>query len=177
MDSSERGGGFGYYDPQKDQLMPFFNEPSSPNWKFSNMMHAAFSDQQGNLWLSTRSHGLDKVIFNNDVFKTITVDPNIHSTINNDVRSIFEDSRQNLWVSAKGGKVFVYDKNRVQKGYLCRNGKIEYGAPIEGITYCMTEDSKKKYLDRDKRRRRIQTDPCGRFIQYRSLQPFGRRPF
>ncbi|MBB4035000.1 signal transduction histidine kinase/DNA-binding response OmpR family regulator/ligand-binding sensor domain-containing protein [Dysgonomonas hofstadii] len=138
-----RGGGFGYYDPQKDQLMPFFNEPSSPNWKFSNMMHAAFSDQQGNLWLSTRSHGLDKVIFNNDVFKTITVDPNIHSTINNDVRSIFEDSRQNLWVSAKGGKVFVYDKNRVQKGYLCRNGKIEYGAPIEGITYCMTEDSKK----------------------------------
>jgi len=137
-----RGGGFGFYDPATDRLMPFFNEPSSPDWKFSNMMHAAFSDQQGNLWLSTRSHGLDKVIFNDDIFKTITVDPNIHSTINNDVRSVFEDSRQNLWVSAKGGKIFVYDKNRVQKGYLCQKGRIEYGKPLEGITYCMTEDSK-----------------------------------
>jgi len=138
-----RGGGFGFYDPQKDRLMPFFNEPSSPDWRFSNVMHAAFSDQQGNLWLSTRSHGLEKVIFNDDVFKTITVDPNIHSTINNDVRCIFTDSNQNLWVSTKGEKIFVYDKNLTQKGFLCKNGRIEYGDPINGITYCMIEDSKK----------------------------------
>lgn len=137
-----RGGGFGWYNPQTDVLMPFFNEPSSSDWRFSNMMHAAFSDQQGNLWLSTRSHGLDKVVFNDDVFKTITVDPNIHSTINNDVRSVFEDSNQNLWVSSKGGKIFVYDKDGVQKGYLCKSGRVEYGSPLEGITYCMIEDSR-----------------------------------
>ncbi|MFC4672370.1 hybrid sensor histidine kinase/response regulator transcription factor [Dysgonomonas termitidis] len=138
-----RGGGFSWYDPQNDSLIPFFNEPYSPSWKFSNMMHTAFSDKQGNLWLSTRSHGLDKVIFNDGVFKTIVVDPNIHSTINNDIRSIFEDTDRKLWVSTKGGKIFVYDPSLAQLGYICSNGRIEYGRPLEGVTYCMMEDTDK----------------------------------
>lgn len=136
-----RGGGFAWYDGAKDALVPFFNEPSSPDWRFSNMMHTAFCDRQGNLWLSTRSHGLEKVIFNNDEFKSIIVDPDIHSTINNDIRSIFEDSKQNLWVSTKGGKIFIYSPSMDQKGYLCETGRIEYGKPLKGITYCMIEDS------------------------------------
>lgn len=135
-----RGGGFALYDPQKETLVPFYNEPSSPTWRFSDMLHAGFSDKQGNLWLSTRSRGLEKIIFNNDVFKSAIVDKNTHSTINNDVRCIFEDKDQNLWVSAKGGKVFVHDSNRTQIGYLCKNGRIEYGSPIDGICYAMLQD-------------------------------------
>lgn len=138
-----RGGGFALYDPIKEALVPFYNEPSSPTWRFSDMLHAGFSDKQGNLWLSTRSHGLEKIIFNNDVFKSTIVDNNTHSTINNDVRCIFEDSSQNLWVSAKGGKLFVYDSTRTQIGYLCKNGKIEYGESIDGICYAMLEDDEK----------------------------------
>lgn len=136
-----RGGGFAWFDAVNDALVPFYNEPSSPDWRFSNMMHTAFSDRQGNLWMSTRSHGLEKVIFNNDEFKSIIVDSDVHSTINNDVRSIFEDSRQDLWVSTKGGKVFVYDQSMTQKGYLCDNGTIGYENPLKGIIYCVTEDS------------------------------------
>ncbi len=137
-----RGGGFAWYDAGQDKLIPFYNEPSSPSRKFSNMMHTAFSDKQGNLWMSTRSNGLDKVIFNDGTFKTITVDPDIYSTINNDIRSIFEDRDKNLWVSTKGGKLFVYDRFLKQMGYLCNNGQIGNGTPLEGVTYCMTEDSK-----------------------------------
>ncbi len=104
------------------------------------MLHAGFSDKQGNLWLSTRSHGLEKIIFNNDVFKSTIVDKNTHSTINNDVRCIFEDNNQYLWVSAKGGKIFVYDSAKNPIGYLCKNGKIENGTPIDGICYSMLQD-------------------------------------
>jgi len=136
-----RGGGFAYYDPVQDKLMPFYNEPYSTSWRFSNMMHTAFSDKQGNLWLSTRSHGLEKIIFNNDIFKSHIVDSNIHSTINNDIRAILEDKKQDLWISTKGGKVFVYDKSHTQLGYICRNGRIDFGEPVTGITYCMLEDS------------------------------------
>lgn len=135
-----RGGGFALYNPQKEVLVPFYNEPSSPSWRFSDMLHAGFSDKQGNLWLSTRSHGLEKIIFNNDVFKSTIVDKNTHSTINNDVRCIFEDNDQNLWVSAKGGRLFVYDSTKTQIGYLCKNGKIEYGDSIDGICYAMIQD-------------------------------------
>lgn len=136
-----RGGGFAYYDSVKDELLPFYNEPYSPSWRFSNMMHAAFSDQQGNLWLSTRSHGLEKVIFNNDVFLSSIIDPNIHSTTNNDIRALMEDHNQNLWVSTKGGKVYIYDKSRKQIGYICENGTISAGKALPGITYCMLEDA------------------------------------
>lgn len=138
-----RGGGFSLYDPITDALVPFYNEPSSPTWRFSNMMHAAFSDKQGNLWLSTRSHGLEKIIFNNEVFKSNIIDPDINSTINNDIRSIFEDDRKNIWISTKGGKIYVYDSDQKLQGYLCENGSIDYGTPLEGITYCMTQDKQR----------------------------------
>lgn len=136
-----RGGGFAYYNAINDELVPFYNEPNSPTWRFSNMMHAGFSDRQGNLWLSTRSHGLEKVIFNNDVFEPTIVDPNIHSTINNDIRAILEDKNKNLWVSTKGGKVFIYNSQKKQLGYICETGQIGTDKPLDGITYCILEDN------------------------------------
>jgi hypothetical protein len=43
------------YTIKQDKLIPFYNEPFSSNWMFSNMLHSAYSDRQGNLWLATRS--------------------------------------------------------------------------------------------------------------------------
>lgn len=135
-----RGGGFSIYNPLIDDLTPFYNEPSSPNWRFSNMLHAAFSDNQGNLWLSTRSHGLEKITFNSDIFKSNIVDPDVHLTVNNDIRSILEDSNRNVWISAKSGKIYVYDSNNIPLGYLCKDGRIGHGLPLNGIAYCLMED-------------------------------------
>lgn len=135
-----RGGGFSLYDPVKDILQPFYNEPFSASWRFSNLIHAAFSDKQGNLWLSTHSHGLEKIVFPNDVFQTTIVDPNTNSSISNEIRCIYEDHDMNLWVSTKGGKIYVYDSQGKQKGYLCKNGKIEYGIPVDGFCYCIMQD-------------------------------------
>jgi len=137
-----RGGGFSYYDQANDILQPFYNEPASLTWKFSNMMHAAFSDKQGNLWLSTRSHGLEKVIFDDDYFKSILVDSEVHSSVNNDIRAIFEDSNKNIWISTKGGKIYVRDENSKLRGYLCEDGTIGNGKPLHGVAYCLMQDNK-----------------------------------
>lgn len=137
-----RGGGFGFYDAEKDKLIPFYNEPQSLDWKFSNTLHSAFSDQQGNLWLGTRSCGLEKITFYKDFFKSMVVDSNIHSTINNDIRCIFEDKNENLWVTSKGSKIFVYDKNQVQRGYITKDGDISFDTPLAGTTYCIMQDDK-----------------------------------
>jgi signal transduction histidine kinase/DNA-binding response OmpR family regulator len=134
-----RGGGFAYYDAVLDNLIPFYNEPFSATWQFSNMMHTAFSDRQGNLWLSTRSHGLEKAVFMNDIFKATVVDPRVHSSINNDIKAILEDRTKKLWVSSKGGKIYVYRQGK-QLGHLSVDGSISNGKPIEGFCYCMMED-------------------------------------
>lgn len=136
-----RGGGFSYYDAENDRLMPFFNEPYSPSWQFSNMMHTAYADKQGNLWLSTHSHGLEKVVFPNEIFKSSVVDSNAHSSINNDIRCIFEDKDNQLWISAKNGKIYIYDSSGKQSGYLCEDGSIGYSKkPLDCFCYCMMQD-------------------------------------
>lgn len=139
-----RGGGFSVYDRESDSLTPFYNDPFSSNWMFSNMMHAAYSDRQGNLWMCTRSHGLEKVIFNDDLqFRSILLNDSPNSTINNEVRPIFEDSEGLIWVATKDGKIYVLNAEMEIIGYLNDNGTIGVGQPLNGIAYCITEDSKK----------------------------------
>ena len=57
------GGAFSYYDRQENKLKYFYNAPEDPARKFSNILHTAFSDRQGNLWLCTHSKGLEKISF------------------------------------------------------------------------------------------------------------------
>lgn len=136
-----RGGGFSFYDAKNDRLTPFYNEPYSSSWRFSNMMHTGFSDKQGNLWLSTHTHGLEKVIFQNDIFNSSIVDANIHSSINNDIRAIFEDNHNNRWISTKGGKIFFYNSSGKQLGFLCEDGSIGFlKKPLDCFCYCMMQD-------------------------------------
>ncbi|SFK55146.1 Two component regulator propeller [Porphyromonadaceae bacterium KH3CP3RA] len=137
-----RGGGFSIYDRMEDKLIPFYNEPFSPKWMFSNMMHSAYSDKQGNLWMCTRSHGLEKVIFYDDSqFKSILLNNNVNSTVSNDVRPIFEDSYNNIWAATKDGKIHIYDVELNEMGILNNRGEIGKGLPLNGIAYCITEDS------------------------------------
>lgn len=137
-----RGGGFSLFDKKNDRLIPFYNEPQSADWRFSNMLHCAFSDKQGNLWLSTRSQGLEKIIFKNDLFSTRIIDENIHTTVNNDVRCIYVDSQKRMWVSTKLGKTFVYDRHKKPLGYICSDGSIGYGDPLKGTCYSILEDDR-----------------------------------
>lgn len=134
------GGGFSYYDPKQDALIPFLNEPNSKSWHFSSMLHAAFMDIQGNLWLSTRSQGLEKIVFPDDVFNVTLVAPDDHFPEDNDVRCIFEDHLQNLWVSTKADKLFVYNPSGKQLGYLCKDGTIGSGEEIGGAVYTIMQD-------------------------------------
>ena len=48
------GGGFSYFDRDRNCLVPFYDDLGSNNWRFSNKIHAAFSDKQGNLWVGLK---------------------------------------------------------------------------------------------------------------------------
>jgi signal transduction histidine kinase/DNA-binding response OmpR family regulator/ligand-binding sensor domain-containing protein len=139
------GGGFSYFDRQQNRLVPFYNDPSSDKWRFSNKIHAACSDRQGNLWLSTHSKDLEKVCFHLsqfDLYKPVA--KSNPESLSNDVRALCEDTEQNLWVGLKDGFIRIYDRSNRYKGYLTADGNIAMtGKPVEGVVYSIIEDGER----------------------------------
>lgn len=137
------GGGFSYFDRESNSLRPFYNRLMSDDWRFSNKIHAAFSDRQGNLWLCTHSKGLEKATFRTSQFKMVTPVPHRYESLSNEVRALCEDRYHNLWVGLKDGKLRVYDSERRERGYLTEDGTVSTsGTPLRGNVYFILEDSK-----------------------------------
>jgi len=136
-------GGFSFYDEKSDKLVPFYNNPFSHEWRFSDILHNAFLDKQGNLWLSTRSGGLEKVVFDNTLFKLNDFYSNKISITGFEVRAILEDNNNNIWLGNKEGIVSIYDAKRDFKGFLCHNGIIsKSGSPLKAMAYTLLQDTK-----------------------------------
>ena len=137
------GGGFSYFDPQKKRLVPFYNGLGSRDWRFSNKIHSAFSDKQGNLWMCTHSKGLEKVTFRNVPFSMMTPVPQEYESLHNEIRALCEDNLGNLWVGVKDGLLRLYDADRMYKGYLTESGVVSTtGTPMTGTAYFVIQDSK-----------------------------------
>ena len=136
-------GGFGYFDRKQGRLIPFYNDVNGQDWHFSNKIHAAFSDKQGNLWMCTHSKGLEKVTFRNVPFEMLTPAPNARESLSNEVRAVCEDKQGNVWTGLKDGKIRIYDSNRNYKGFLTENGTISLsGVPAKGTSYFIIQDSR-----------------------------------
>lgn len=134
------GGGLSYYDRVQRKLCSFYNAPGSPDWKFSNKLHSILSDRQGNLWMCTHSKDLEKVTFLENQFSLTTPFPHDYETLDNEARSICEDSERNLWVGFKGGMVRKFDPNGNYLGYLTESGTIsKTGTFLQGVPYGITQ--------------------------------------
>lgn len=137
-------GGLSYYDEKNDKLHPFYNDPNSFEWKFSDILHNAFIDKQGNIWLSTRTGGLEKIVFDNTLFRLNDFYSNKISTTGFEVRAIFEDSNHNIWIGNKKGQISIFDSNKNFKGFLCKDGSIsKTGTLLNAIAvyaFCQASD-------------------------------------
>jgi signal transduction histidine kinase/DNA-binding response OmpR family regulator/ligand-binding sensor domain-containing protein len=138
------GGGFSRFDRTNNRLIPFYNDPLSSGWRFSNKIHSAYSDRQGNLWMSTHSKGLEKISFNDSPFKiTKLADAKSHESLSNEVRALYEDADFNLWVGLKDGYLRMFDKTGKYRGYLTETGQVENaGMSMKGVVYCILQDNK-----------------------------------
>lgn len=136
------GGGFSYFDRERNKLIPFYNKLDSPDWKFSNKLHSTLSDRQGNLWICTHSKGLEKVSFIDNDFKLEVPYPHDYESLSNEVRALYVDKDQNLWVSVKEGIIRIYNSEKEYIGYLTQSGTIAKSGPyMTGVAYCITQDS------------------------------------
>ncbi len=131
-----KGCGFGYYQREKDQIAYFHNHPRNIYSKFSNAVTALYYDHAGVLWLSTDSRGLEKIVFQRSDFKQNLLIGTSFYQADNEVRSVFTDRQDRLWVGTKAGDLFVFKAGKLLKGLF-----INRPEKFEGI-YCIFEDSK-----------------------------------
>ena len=136
------GGGFSYFDREKNRLVPFYNSMKEGKWRFSNKIHSAFSDRQGNLWMCTHSKGLEKITFRTELFKIKYPVESPFETLSNEVRAV-QEYKNNLWVGFKDGMLRIYDNKYEEIGYLMESGSIaKHGTPLAKNVYHMMCDSK-----------------------------------
>ncbi len=156
------GGGFGYYDREGGQLRPFYNNRQAGEWRFSNKLHSAFSDRQGNLWLCTHSKDLEKVSFLPRQFELSTPTGQPDETQNNEVRSLWEDAEHNLWVGLKGGKLMVMGAGRQELGYLTEAGTVSWqGTALRGNVYHIMQDRQGNFWISTKGDGLVKAEPVG----------------
>ncbi len=104
-------GGYGYYNREKDEVEYFHNDPSNP-WNLSNTVNARLEMNDGVVWESTISRGLEKLeVLKNTITRTLLL-PESDQPMDNEVRGMVYDKKRNVTLLAnKTGKIFVYDKN------------------------------------------------------------------
>ena len=138
-----QGGGFSLYDREKDQLNYFYNEPGSANYRFSNVIHAAYSDRKGNLWLCTYNKGLEKITFYTPRFDIMPVNRKVNTITSNEVRAVYQLRDSNVIVATKDGSIRFLDKRMNEIGLLDRQGRVTASSNLNDLAYCILEDSKR----------------------------------
>lgn len=140
-----QGGGFSWYDRETDELRPFFNEPNTKDCRFSNLIHTAFADKDGNLWMCTYNKGLEKIVAIETQFQLYKVDKEQNTLTSNEVRSVQEMADGNIWIATKDGYTRCYDAQLQPMGVLCTDGSIQQNPQaiaFRQLVYAIFQDSK-----------------------------------
>ncbi len=98
--------GLQHFDPDTGQFRIYRHDPAQQDSLFRDNVDTLVLDQQGGLWLATWPGGLDYLPKGSSQFQHFqTTDKNLPLAKN--VRSLFFDSRQRLWMGTEAG-IFVW---------------------------------------------------------------------
>lgn len=129
------GGIFSKFDVVKKTLLPFTIPSNSLNSNSPTSLHTAFFDRQGSLWYNMQATGLCKITFSEYNFNTAHL-----NAVPRDVRVIFQDKNEKIWISTKQKQILIYDKNLNKIGELSPSGKLGKSATWLKKAYSITED-------------------------------------
>lgn len=115
------GGGFSRYNYKSDEL-------EYPIEGLTNMIHTAYVDRAGILWISTYDKGIDRVSIKPSQFHL--TDIRTPKQYSGEVRAICQLKDGDVLMANKCGSVLCYDDNLHNKGTL----------PINDLVYCIYED-------------------------------------
>lgn len=102
--------GFGLfcYNPVDETLVNYTNQPD-PSSLASNYLLSITEDRLGNIWIGSEYAGIIRVVKSPEYVHVVHPEAGTIIGKTNNVRSIYEDSKENIWVGLKNGELYVYD--------------------------------------------------------------------
>ncbi|MDH6343818.1 ligand-binding sensor domain-containing protein [Parabacteroides sp. PFB2-12] len=104
------GNGFFCYDSEKD-ILENFTHKADRNSPASNYLLSITEDNYGNIWIGSEYAGLLKVTKSPGYIRVIRPEENTALGMNNNVRTLYRDSEDNIWVGTKSGQLYLYNNN------------------------------------------------------------------
>ncbi len=155
------GNGIFTYDTKTDVLCNY-KYSANANSPASNYLLDITEDQYGNIWIGSEYAGIIKVVKSN--YNTQVVYPEKENSIgkNNNVRSVFCDSKHKIWIGTKNGSLYRYNQELSEKEHIQdeinpyviiedKNNNIWVGTKGQGV-YVIDRDNytvKQHYINSD----------------------------
>ncbi|MES2287849.1 MAG: two-component regulator propeller domain-containing protein [Bacteroidota bacterium] len=130
--------------PEK-KVISYKNDPDNPNSISENYVFNLFEDSQNNIWISTRSTGLNVFERATGKFYCFKNDPKDPNSINNNVvNTIYQAPNGVLWIGTNGGGlnalILQNGKNKFTSGYKFYHFTDKDGLPNNVITGILPDD-------------------------------------
>lgn len=102
------GNGIFCYNPQTDELTNYKFNPGR-NSPASDYLLSITEDRHGDLWVGSEYAGIIKISKSNYKFRIIRPEEETSLGKNNNIRTIYRDAFNNIWLGTKNGSLYVYD--------------------------------------------------------------------
>lgn len=137
-------GSLYWYDPENYQLVPFLNKNMQQGWNSETGITSFLADKQGNLWIGSTWGGLERVTFQEDNFKFMSIDGTGRITPENSVRALAQERSGWILAATRDGRLHAYDETLRERadwftrspGYaitIAHDGKIWVGTKGAGL--------------------------------------------
>ncbi len=132
--------GFYIYDKMTEKIDKYINDANDPTSLSDNFISKIIVDPNENIFIAT-DKGVEKINFISKKFHKIS---NIGSAKEKtDIVSIFNDSKNNLWVGKYGAGVFLWDRNKYKKPHWKAFNTKNSSIP-DNFIYAIEEDENGK---------------------------------
>lgn len=104
---SIRGGGFGYFDENAQELKFSMSDIGSKTTVLPQYNYLFFYDHSGAVWFTSEEKGFTKLVFSDVAFHHYDLFIDSQRALNDEVRSLMLDASAKLWVGTKAGNLHI----------------------------------------------------------------------